>query len=253
LIAVGIGLIAMAIGGAVAGGLTREVRGLRHAGRGMLAVALVVGIGGLAFHMSLLGVVLVVALAALPLVVSGAMSQSTRSRSSLAWLALTVEVACVLLLLSLPGILGTAVGADATWLGSFLSRLPYGDLANTAPATLVLFIGVVAWLGPVANGIVRMVLTAAQADAAASEERLRGGRIIGILERWLIFAFVVTGHATAAAFIVSAKSILRFPELSEKARPDGEGGNDLDTVTEYLLLGSLTSWVLAILPVVLFR
>jgi len=253
LIAVGIGLIAMAVGGAAAGGLTREVHGLRRAGMGMLAAALVVGIGGLAFHMSLPGVLLVAAVAALPLVVSGAMSESIQSRPSLAWLALTVEIGCVLLLLSLPGILGTTVGADATWLGSFLSRLPYGDLAKAPPGTLVLFVGVVAWLGPVANGIVRMVLAGARADTAASEKRLRGGRIIGILERWLIFVFVVTGHATAAAFIVSAKSILRFPELSEKARPDGEGGNDLDTVTEYLLLGSLTSWVLAILPVILFR
>ena len=33
----------------------------------------------------------------------------------------------------------------------------------------------------------------------------------------MIFGFVLTGAPTAAAIIVSAKSILRFPELSEKA------------------------------------
>lgn len=76
----------------------------------------------------------------------------------------------------------------------------------------------------------------------------------------LIFGLVLGGSPTAAALIVSAKSILRFPELSEKAQAkdgdhgDGTGsGRDLSTVTEYLLLGSLVSWILALAPIALFQ
>lgn len=253
MIAAGIGLLAMAVGGAVAGGLTRDVGDPKRVVRGVLASVLVVGIGSLAFDINLLGFVLVAVLAGFPLVVSGAMSRLIESRQSLAWLSLSMELGCALLLVLLPGIPGAAVGADGTWLGSFVSRLQYPDLATLSPGTLVLFVGVVAWLGPVGNGIVRMLLTAAGADTVNSEARLRGGRVIGILERWLIFGFVVSGHATAAAFIVSAKSILRFPELSEKARHDSNDEDDLNSVTEYLLLGSLASWTLAVLPTVLFR
>lgn len=104
----------------------------------------------------------------------------------------------------------------------------------------------------IANAIVRMVLTAAGADPETSEQQLRGGRVIGILERWLILGFVLSGHPTAAALTVSAKSILRFPELSEKARSDDTNKVSLNTITEYLLLGSLVSWTLALLPAALF-
>lgn len=77
-----------------------------------------------------------------------------------------------------------------------------------------------------------------------------------MIERYLIFGLAVAGEPTAAALVVSAKSILRFPELSRKARDRGDEDRvvaDVDVVTEYFLLGSLTSWLLALAPVVLFR
>ena len=249
MIAAGLGLIAMAVGGTVAGGLTREVRDIKWLLRGVLALVAVVVIGGLSFGLSIGSLIPVTAFAAIPLLVATLISRWVRAESSRAWVTLIVEFECLLFL----GISGATVGSEGEWLGSLLLSLPYPGLAGTTAGTVVLLAGIVMWLGPVANGIVRMVLTAAGADIAASEQRLRGGRVIGILERWLIFGFVVAGHPTAAAFIVSAKSILRFPELSERARHGADGENDLDTVTEYLLLGSLVSWTIAVLPAVLFR
>ncbi len=63
------------------------------------------------------------------------------------------------------------------------------------------------------------------------------GRWIGILERLLVFAFIVAGEAAAAALVVAAKSILRFPEIS---------GDEPALRAEYVLVGSLASWLVAV-------
>jgi len=63
------------------------------------------------------------------------------------------------------------------------------------------------------------------------------GKYIGILERLLIFLFIVTGHYDAVGFLLAAKSIFRFGDLKE--------GNDLK-FTEYILIGTLLSFGIAI-------
>ncbi len=248
MIAVGIGLIAMAIAGTVAGGLTREITSPRRAGIGTLIAIAVIWILGLFFGLSLAGMVLLVVLAAVPLALGAYIDRLISGASIRAWLSLSVELGCVVSL----GIFGASAAADGQWLQSLLSRLPYSGLEEASAESAVLLVGVFLWLGPVANAVVRMVLTAAGADPEASEQTLRGGRIIGILERWLIFGFVLSGQPTAAALTVSAKSIIRFPELSEKARSDEAKNDYITEVTEYLLLGSLASWTLALLPAALF-
>jgi hypothetical protein len=130
----------------------------------------------------------------------------------------------------------------------------------------VLVVGVSVALTATANGVVRVVLRAAGTRIDRPESRLRGGRLIGILERLMIFGLALAGEPTAAALVVSAKSLLRFPEVSNVAqsapgssRPAdtaGEAGQEplgIGSLTEYFLLGSLTSWVLALAPVVLLR
>lgn len=248
MIAVGIGLIAMAIAGTVAGGLTREIPNSRRAGIGILIAIAIVWILGLYFGLSPAAMVFLVVLVAIPLVVGAFIDRLISSKSARAWVGLVVELWCVVSL----GIMGATAAADGQWLQSLLSRLPYPGIEEASAETAVLLVGIFLWLGPVANAVVRMVLRAAGADPEASEQKLRGGRIIGILERWLILGFVLSGQPTAAALTVSAKSIIRFPELSEKARSDEGGKDDITEVTEYLLLGSLASWTLAVLPATLF-
>lgn len=248
MIAVGIGLIAMAVGGTVAGGLTREIATPRRAGLGILTAVAVVWVLGICFGIAFADMIPVITFAGIPLAVGAFVGRLIGNKAARAWVSLVVELGCLAGL----GILSATVEADGQWLQSLLSKLPYPGLKTTTAETTVLLVGVFMWLGPVANAIVRMVLTAAGADPETSEQQLRGGRIIGILERWLIFGFVLSGHPTAAAITVSAKSILRFPELNEKARSDDDEKDDLSTVTEYLLLGSLASWTLALLPAALF-
>jgi len=139
-------------------------------------------------------------------------------------------------------------------------------ITSRTPAELALGVGALVFLAATSNGVVRAVLAVAGTKVTGAEERLRAGRYIGAIERFLIFGLAVSGQATAAALVVSAKSILRFPELSRKAgeadadrkRSDGEDREsevvaDVDVITEYFLLGSLTSWLLALAPVALFR
>ena len=109
------------------------------------------------------------------------------------------------------------------------------------------------FLAATGNGVVRAVLAAAGTETQRSEARLRGGRVIGVIERWMIFGLMVAGNPTAAAIVVSAKSILRFPQLSKVVQSAGEQSSDpvveeqgrVDDVTEFFLLGSLVSWAMA--------
>lgn len=61
-----------------------------------------------------------------------------------------------------------------------------------------------------------------------------GGRMIGQLERALIFLLILIGQPGGIGFLVAAKSILRFEEA--KKQP----------VAEYVLIGTLLSFTLAI-------
>ncbi len=61
-----------------------------------------------------------------------------------------------------------------------------------------------------------------------------GGRLIGQLERALIFIFVMVGYLQGIGFLVAAKSILRFRETEQQK------------MAEYVLIGTLMSFALAI-------
>ena len=64
------------------------------------------------------------------------------------------------------------------------------------------------------------------------------GKYIGILERLFVFTFIVTGHWEAIGFLLAAKSIFRFGDLKE--------AKDIK-LTEYILIGTLLSFGIAIL------
>lgn len=64
------------------------------------------------------------------------------------------------------------------------------------------------------------------------------GKWIGYLERILILTFIMTGNIEGVGFLLAAKSIFRFGELSK--------ANEIKT-TEYVLIGTLTSFTIAII------
>lgn len=69
------------------------------------------------------------------------------------------------------------------------------------------------------------------------------GKYIGMLERLLVFTFIATNHWEGVGFLIAAKSIFRFSDLTEaKDRK----------LTEYILIGTLLSFGIAIVVSLLF-
>ena len=106
------------------------------------------------------------------------------------------------------------------------------------------------------NQLVRLVLGSVGAVKPAGEpqpsDRLKGGRLLGPMERLLILGLGLGGQLAVATAVVAAKSIIRFPEINaQKARENG--GIGIDEVTEYFLVGSFASWIVALGGVVLTR
>lgn len=88
--------------------------------------------------------------------------------------------------------------------------------------------------------LVRAVLALVAPDVEDAEGGLAlGGRAIGMLERLLVFAFLVLGRWEGVGILLGAKSVFRFPDLSrQKDRK----------LTEYVLVGTLLSfgWAMAV-------
>lgn len=74
-----------------------------------------------------------------------------------------------------------------------------------------------------------------------SAEKIKGlvnaGLWIGILERILIYIFIVTGHWEGIGFLLAAKSVFRFGDLTNS--------KDI-SLTEYIMVGTFLSFCLAI-------
>ncbi len=151
---------------------------------------------------------------------------------------------CALALLAvLSGWSAPAGGVVARW--SAWVHLPLG---HVTPTRLLMLLGVVLVQFATANQLVRLVLGSVGAVRPAGEpqpsDRLKGGRLLGPMERLLILSLGVGGQVAAASAVVAAKGIIRFPELN--AQTNRNGGVGIDEVTEYFLVGSFTSWLLAL-------
>lgn len=93
-----------------------------------------------------------------------------------------------------------------------------------------------------ANRIVRLVLQASSTGLEQAEASLRGGRLLGAMERIFVGAMILAGNLAAAAALIAAKGLLRLPEIRSSA--DQSRGTP-DQVTEYFLIGTFASLLLA--------
>ena len=84
---------------------------------------------------------------------------------------------------------------------------------------------------PVTSVVPTTAGTAGAADASVSSPRiLRGGAIIGVLERLAVCLAVLTGQPVAIAYVVAIKGLGRFAELKETP-----------VAAERFIIGTLTS------------
>ncbi|AKT50346.1 hypothetical protein [Arsenicicoccus sp. oral taxon 190] len=162
-----------------------------------------------------------------------ALSRRARRSRVAALSALLVAVAVGF---AVAGVDPPVAGPVATWWhGLGLPRL-----AAVPPTRAVMVLAAMLVQVGTANVVVRLVLDAAGAHSEPGV--LRGGRWLGPMERVFVVGLALAGQWTAASVVVAAKGILRFPELQAQRAQ----GQRIDAVTEYFLVGSFTSWIVAL-------
>jgi hypothetical protein len=164
-------------------------------------------------------------------------------------LALCVPAVGLALTMALSGWAEPLTGPVADWLG----WVSVPDLSGVSPEKALLVGALVLAQVATGNVVVRLVLTRVGAlsarDVAQPADHLRGGRLLGPMERVFILGLGLAGQLTAAGIVIAAKGLIRWPEL--RAERDEELEVGIDEVTEYFLVGSFASWLVALASVAL--
>lgn len=121
--------------------------------------------------------------------------------------------------------------ADADHVKSVFNEFPLRE-------TGIMMTGLLFVLHP-CSIIVKKVMGRWELPTAAKTEENgdleKAGHAIGLLERFLIFVFILINQFAAIGLLIAAKSILRFGSVKDKERKE----------SEYILVGTLLSFSLA--------
>ena len=115
-----------------------------------------------------------------------------------------------------PELWSTGLWANTPWLPGVITLLAGLILATQA--------------GGYAVGLLMQPWTGSAPEGLPS-----GGRVIGTLERGLIYLLIMTGQAAGIGFLIAAKSVLRFGAVKDEGR-----------LSEYVIIGTLASFGWAI-------
>jgi hypothetical protein len=241
-------LVGIAVADLVRGGDRFTTRGMRTASA-LVAAGVTALVGLLAGPAGAGGLVLLLVEAALAVawVLLSHRALGSGAGSGLAITALAVGAAVPLVL---SGLTGPADGPLASWLG----WVTVPQLRDLSADRFLLLCGLFLAQLSTGNALVRLVLASIGAirpqGLPQPSDRLRGGRLLGPLERVFILGLGLAGQVTAAGIVIAAKGLIRWPELRmtprELAADDRDDHVSIDAVTEYFLVGSFVSWLLAL-------
>jgi len=91
---------------------------------------------------------------------------------------------------------------------------------------------------------INVFLSRYESDIEKEKGLKNAGTYIGWLERFLIVTFVWAGEISAIGFIIAAKSVFRFGEIKDRENRK---------LAEYILIGTLASFSLALAVAYLFK
>ncbi|RIA09427.1 uncharacterized protein DUF3307 [Flavobacteriaceae bacterium MAR_2010_72] len=116
---------------------------------------------------------------------------------------------------------------------------PYSiDLDAIFSTQLLLLITCIICITKVSSIIMKVIISKWKLEEDMNEESLAdAGAYIGILERLFVFAFIIMNYWEGIGFLIAAKSVFRFGDLSRSKDRK---------LTEYILIGTLISFGLAI-------
>lgn len=149
--------------------------------------------------------------------------------------ALLLLAGTLVLLFALSGSADSIGGKLEAW----YANLGFGFTDRVSVDQFVLGLGAGLFLLVTANRVVRYTLASTRDSLVEEESNLRGGRLLGPMERLLVAATVISGDLAGAGFVIAAKGLLRFREIH------GDGQPKVDEVTEYFLVGTFTSVLMA--------
>lgn len=106
--------------------------------------------------------------------------------------------------------------------------------------SLWIYVTALLFLTSVSGILIQVLLTkwSTSINDGKNQSLDNAGKYIGILERLFVFTFVILGRWEAIGFLLAAKSVFRFGDLKESKDRK---------LTEYILIGTLLSFGIAIL------
>lgn len=118
-------------------------------------------------------------------------------------------------------------------------------IATYFDESVVLFLICVLFLTQPASLFMKTIFSKWQiSDILKENDTLKdAGMYIGILERILVFVFIVLGQWSAIGFLITAKSVFRFGDIAKAKERK---------LTEYMLIGTLLSFGMAIFVGIIF-
>lgn len=102
---------------------------------------------------------------------------------------------------------------------------------------ILLFTIAILLVTSVSSILMKVIVSRWKLENSDKKSLKNAGAYIGVLERLFIFMFIVLGQWSGIGFLLTAKSVFRFGDLSK--------ANDRK-LTEYILIGTLLSFGLAI-------
>ncbi len=128
------------------------------------------------------------------------------------------------------------------WIWSQEATIKISEIVNEQS---ILLIAIIYALTQPASVIIKSIISkwTPSASMEKPDSLENAGNFIGILERLFVFAFVVSANWEAIGFLLAAKSVFRFGDLKESKDRK---------LTEYVLIGTLLSFGIALLAGIIF-
>ncbi len=120
-------------------------------------------------------------------------------------------------------------------------RVVAGSARGVGLDRVLLLAGVAVAQLATANVAVRLVLDAVGVPASTNEKQLKGGRMLGPMERLFIVGLGLAGHAHRCRRRGGGQGPAPLPRA-----PARHQDRDPSDITEYFLIGSFASWLLAL-------